>query len=426
MIGTVLYNILEFINFYLVYKAILNIRFKKKKLLYAAVVGISCAVQVLVCYFVDDTWKDIITIAMGFVAAMVLSTSKKCKVALLYPIVFFIAGLINTLGSYFWSFVNGISQRELCESMFWVCVSECTAILLLLVYSRFKNKINREEIHLTAYQHFLLIVAIVCFFIIFSFSQGLYDREWQYWEKIKMHTLVASLLLAVSFVLLSFSLFSTWKKAFQYKVEKEKYDLFLRQQEEHIRTLIVEDEKRRKLRHDMRAHMVALQSMIEKEDWTQLREYFGQMQEGICEEGAQQYTHISAVDAIIGQWHKKALEKQASWTFEGNMTAPEQITLFELCVLFSNLLSNAVEAIEKVETDKKIQVRVKTFQGQLVISAANTCVDSLQINTRPTTSKEDELLHGLGLKNVEDIVKKHHGKIEYEAKDGWFRVDVVV
>ena len=150
------------------------------------------------------------------------------------------------------------------------------------------------------------------------------------------------------------------------------------------------------------------------------------MEESLSKVKVERYTSIPAVDAVISEWHKKALENQSEWNWKGEISEIEYISVFELCTLFSNLLSNAVEAVEKVIGEKKINVNIAVYQGKLVLNIGNSC-NAVQASTsRPLTNKKDSVNHGLGLKNVEEVVHKHNGLLEYEIEPGWFQINIVI
>lgn len=428
MVGVILYTLMEFVNFYLAYRNVFGIRFTKRKLPYAIIAVGTCIAQMTVLYMVDDTWRDVVVIVAGLIGAMIITKSKRWKVVLLYPVVMVLTGFINILGSYGLAALLKITQDAVTDSIVLTLVSECTAIIVLIVWNAVVKKRNKEERSLTVGQYMLLTVGAVCFFLVISFSQGLLNEELDllFLNKIKEVIATASVIIALSFMVLCIWQQITLKRVLRYQSENKKYEVFLAKQEEHIRMQIVEDENRRRLRHDMNAHMLALNTMAEQEEWDMLKEYIGQIKTSFDEVSVNKYTHIAAVDAIIDEWHGRAMKCHAMWFWEGTLKASDRVTIFELCTVFSNLLSNAVEAIEKVNSEKKIQVKVSLFQENIVISVGNTCDTENIFDSRPITTKEDKLFHGLGLKNVEEIVKKHQGSIDYEMKDGWFQVDIVL
>lgn len=423
MVGVILYTFLEWLNFYLAYRCVFGIRFTKKRWPYVMVIGSACVIQVIVLYLVDDTWRDVIIISMGLLGAVILSESKKWKTLLLYPMAFFIPSIINILGGYGVSFLLGLELLEFNNSDSLLLLCEFTGIIILLVCGKLRKN---EEVQLTVGQYIIMLLGVVCFFILIVFSQGLLYENFNFSSQMKNLTATASLLIAIFFMGLSILQQITWKKAMQYRMDNEKYQIYLEGQEEHIRMLIVEDEKRRKLRHDMNAHMLALGTMVEKEEWEMLREYLGHMEKSMEETSVNKYTSISAVDAIVDEWHRNALEQDVKWSWEGRMTKADKVSVFELCTIFSNLLSNAVEAVGKIEEERRIEVKISNYQGQIVISVGNSCGVISGIQSKFVTSKEDKVFHGLGLKNVQEIVKNHEGNIDFDIKTGWFQVDIVL
>lgn len=426
MIGVILYTLLELTNFYLAYRYVFGVRFTKKRWPYIMVIIGACTVQIAVLYLLDDTWRDVIALGMALAGAVILTERKRWKTIFLYPMVFFLSGFINVLGSYGIAVLVGITQEMVGDSVALTLVAECTGIIVFCIYDAVMRKKHREETSLTFGQYLILAMGGICFFVILTFSQGLLNDEAVFVNEIKDVTAIASFVIAFIFVGLSIWQQITWKRAMQYRMENEQYEIYLDGQEEYIRMLIIEDEKRRRLRHDMNAHMLALDTMVEKEEWDMLREYLGQMKESMEEISVNKYTTISAVDAIVDEWHRKAVEREVRWSWAGKLKATNKVSVFELCTIFSNLLSNAVEAVERMDGDRRIEVKLSNYQEQIVISVGNTCGTVSEQQGKLVTTKEDKLFHGLGLKNVEEIVKKHKGSIDFNLKSGWFQVDIVL
>ncbi len=426
MLGTLLYNTVEFLNYYFTFKYLMNIKFTQKKWKYLVIIAFSFVVQIIVFYTVGNIWRDKLTVALGLLGALILTESKRWKVLFLYPLAIFISSLINIVGSFLLAALLGITQLAVCKSVWLTCLAECTAIILLLIYNKIRSQKEKDELQLSIGQYVLMVLGAGGFFVIIAFSQAIDRNEWAIFYGNRNLIVCSCLLIAFCFFILSMWQQITWKRAYKYQMDNEKYEMFLLSQEKHIRTLITEDEKKRKLRHDMNAHMLAMNTLIKNEQWEELQQYFSQIKNNLNEIQVEKYTSISAVDAIISEWHSRAVELQATWIWEGTIAPTERITIFELCTVFSNLLSNAVEAIEKVETERKIHIKVTNFQEKIIMSIGNSCEQRIHTQLRPKTSKNDETNHGLGLRNVEDIVNKHDGSITYQGKAGWFQVEIIL
>lgn len=308
MIGVILYTLLELTNFYLAYSCVFGMRFTKKRLPYIMVIVGACTAQVAVQYWVDDTWRDLLVLGMGLAGAIILIEGKKWKTILLYPMAFFLPSLINTIGSYGLAALLGTTQEVVLDSTIFTMLSQFTAICIFILFDIIMGKKKSSQTSLTSGQHFVLLIGAMCFCVVITFSQGLLREDTEIVTEMKDVTATAGFVIAFVFIGLSIWQQITWKKAMQYRMDNEKYEIYLEKQEEYIRMLIVEDEKRRKLRHDMNAHMLALDTMVEKEEWNGLREYLGQMKDSINETAVNKYTMISAVDAIVDEWHRKSLQ----------------------------------------------------------------------------------------------------------------------
>lgn len=96
-----------------------------------------------------------------------------------------------------------------------------------------------------------------------------------------------------------------------------------------------------------------------------------------------------------------------------------KIDELDLCRLFSNLLNNALAAIQNEKCDKKMLYIQSFIRGNwFIIIIKNSYAGTiLKKNNRFITCKEDKDKHGFGLKIVEDIVEDNNGfmKICYES-----------
>lgn len=87
----------------------------------------------------------------------------------------------------------------------------------------------------------------------------------------------------------------------------------------------------------------------------------------------------------------------------------------DLVTLLTNLLDNAIEACEKLDPENKavsrnIQFKMVLEEGQLILSVRNPVTTPVQIkNNMIVTSKKDSIHHGIGLSNVDAVIKKYGG-----------------
>ena len=96
--------------------------------------------------------------------------------------------------------------------------------------------------------------------------------------------------------------------------------------------------------------------------------------------------------------------------------------------LFSNLLDNAIEAVDQIEDGPKriISVTMRTTGSAVIIheenymSAVPQFVDGL-----PHTTKQDDHYHGFGTRSIRMVCEKHQGICNMSASGDIFEVDIV-
>lgn len=234
------------------------------------------------------------------------------------------------------------------------------------------------------------------------------------------------MLFAFLFVVLSIWQTVTWSRAHQYQLKNAAYEAYLYRQEEYIQLLIDHDEKMRRFRHDINAHFVAMDGMLKEKKMEELQQYLYIVNEKLNESRVQKFTGIAAIDSVVSVYAKKAKEQNILWEWHGGLCLSEQVSIFSLCTVFSNLLSNAVEACEKIEGERQIKVHVRSMDDIIYLKVSNTVEKEFVKENLKNTSKEDGRNHGFGLKNVEDIIEKGKGKIEFHVENGWFEVEILL
>ena len=181
-----------------------------------------------------------------------------------------------------------------------------------------------------------------------------------------------------------------------------------------------------RIRHDMRAHLQVLYSFFEKEDTEGGCNYLQKMDSQLVRTAGNRVSvGNDMVDAVI-EGELSGLPEDVTFSCTGAIMEELQVDEFDLCTIFSNLLSNAKEACERLKAhEKRITLMLKQYQGHQIIEIRNPVewpVDVARIGK--FTTKKDPDSHGLGLLNVMDTVEKYDGTIRFEVRDGEFTVYV--
>ena len=206
------------------------------------------------------------------------------------------------------------------------------------------------------------------------------------------------------------------------------YQYMIKSQSDYFDNLMKNDEEMRKLRHDMRAHITALKELAGTDNDSEMMEYLSRMEEKTNATKTKRYTGNKAVDAVINELTHQMDANGIEFKFDGMFRTREDIKDFDLCTIFYNTLQNAIEACEKVEGTKKlISVKVKNIGDKLGISVVNdTILKKLPDSGVLYTTKSDKVNHGLGTKNVKEVVNRYEGIYDNAIENGNFVVDIII
>ena len=181
-----------------------------------------------------------------------------------------------------------------------------------------------------------------------------------------------------------------------------------------------------RLRHDMKNHIIALSALSRNKEWEKIDSYLKNM-EGIVLEADGDMTGNKAVDALLYQKRKRAEEENIKWECDVQMPKDYCINEFDLCVLFGNILDNALEACGRMQRGecRFINIQAKTVKKCFLLEVKNS-MDRTEKCTDGFTHKGDSQEHGIGLLNVSDVVNRYNGAVHKEAEKGIFVISILM
>lgn len=175
----------------------------------------------------------------------------------------------------------------------------------------------------------------------------------------------------------------------------------------------------RTLRHDMENHLLCMSSLIDKEDYSELRQYIRTMTNVIDEAAFMRISGNNAVDAILNEKLLEAKKNRISTQYDicplDDLFSEDKSKMepMDLCILLSNALDNAVEACKKLteEAEKFINIKIHHTDEYLVVSCENSALEPKRRQGEFfLTDKPDAQNHGFGLRSIISTVKKYKGE----------------
>ena len=164
-----------------------------------------------------------------------------------------------------------------------------------------------------------------------------------------------------------------------------------------------------KLYHDIKHHLRALERLLQNGDRREALAYIESVQEPLQCKMIPVHTGVDIVDTVIYEAKEKAEQRNILLVVETPIL-PSGLKLEdrEFCVLFANLLNNALEAAKE-----QIRLNIAITAGFLVIEMKNDYKEKPVVENNHFVSEreQDSLAHGWGIKIIEQIVEKYQGEL---------------
>ena len=185
----------------------------------------------------------------------------------------------------------------------------------------------------------------------------------------------------------------------------------------------------RRLHHDMKNHLLALESMMSGGEDAQeyLKELYSQLEdyETVINTGN------SVADALLAEKAERARLDGIRFNICVDLKPFDFLKSIDLVTILGNAIDNAVEALQMLPEGQERIVYMKTTQyaNLAVLRISNQFAGKLQSkNGILKTGKADSEMHGIGLSSIQKAAKRYGGTVEtqFDNEEGWFRLVVML
>ncbi len=416
-------SIIEIIGYILCYTLIFKMKIVNKKLLIPYCLVVFGGLYL----FRNIPIFSNVSLLGGFLFIFCGSIKKIGKNIISFVYIAFIESLFYVLTAFAVSIVVGHDvTRNKGSGILILCV--CSFPIAVLLFYLICKIVCKDIPHILFYraQKIAFLIAIICSVSIVTINLKFFRDDFS-----KKNLIISGCFFAItSIICLSSMLFggiASWKNE-RLREEQMQYDIITETQTQYLDYIIKRDEDLRRFRHDFRAHMIIMRDMITNGNTDELLEYIDKIGDIIGKSKAQKYTGNSTIDAIVNNLMIKIGEAKIDFQITGQMMSEVDTKTFDIGVCVYNILLNAVEACEKLEVDERIiKFDIEQFQKKLYFKICNRCNEQdMPQTTSLKTSKNDELNHGIGSRNVQEIVSRNNGKVVYSIESGWFITEVLI
>ena len=207
------------------------------------------------------------------------------------------------------------------------------------------------------------------------------------------------------------------------KKENQLMQRMLKAQEEYYQVLLEKENETKAFRHDMRNHLYCLNTLYSEGKYTEFENYLTKLTNTFGKLKPSYNTGNCLVDAILSQLSSKS--KGVKIDLTGHFSDKMDVSSFDLCTIFFNVLQNAIEAAEKTE-EKSVSVFIGYMTSNLLIKVRNSALSAPCFEEGRYISDKTGTGHGYGIQNVRECVEKSEGSFSMNYADGNVTTDIVL
>ncbi|MEG1312022.1 MAG: GHKL domain-containing protein [Romboutsia sp.] len=403
---------------YYFYKVINNLASTKDTKL-AKFVSYFCAYLVPNVIIYTSDIVNVLYTMIGFILIMIIFyrgnyIKNISTVMIFYPIVVsinlmandFCAKLYLTLGED--SFLNIFTQTL-----------EVTIISLswFMIYHFSKNKLNNISRYIDIKTWLMIDVICLAPFIsiIITIINTPMGKEYKAYP-----IAIACIITSLSIILLIKYIVKSVKNKLENQNLKLEYNYYKELEDNQIQV--------RKLHHDMNNHLSVIYSFLECNNLDDAKDYLNELS-GRFNVSNRVFCKNSIINAVINSKYNLAIENQIDCFFNIDINEMLPLEDIDICSIFSNTLDNAIEASLKLDSisSKKISLKARCDKGYFTYSVSNTYNGCIKFNNgKYNSTKLDLSMHGFGLENINDIIKKYNGTLNITYSECEFKVLAII
>ena len=179
----------------------------------------------------------------------------------------------------------------------------------------------------------------------------------------------------------------------------------------------------RGLKHDMANHISTLEKLYADKEEKEADAYAARLKTSLADAAGAFRSGNPVTDVILTEQKEEAEKKGISFRCDFHYPVGSRIEAFDMSVILSNALRNAIEYAEP-QDGKETYVYLRSYRkaNACMIEVRNSFLGSVRIeaDTGLIHTSKKEGLHGCGLANIRRTAEKYYGDIDIIQEDGAF------
>ena len=416
--------ILDFIKLYLIIVKIMGYEHKKSnKIFIGGLIVTSVMISVIMFVGLEDIAFYIAGIMAMIIMVIYLKGYKNIFIVILS---FLIICVMDVILASLYAIIMDFNVDIILKSYLYSFISNSLSIIFLSILYQIKKiwrigklNMNKRQMGITFFGFLGIALYITPVHVL-----GLMQKN----DQIKNFTIIGISLSGIAFVAICVYLLILDKNNKYYQECLIINEKLLEQQKDYYSMLIEKDKDTKRFRHDIANHFYCMKILFEDKEYDELYSYMNDIQGAIDKLSTSMQTGNDIVNIVVGDVLGNKVNNDIKLKWRGRLPDRLKISNMDLCIIFSNIIKNSVEAVEKISEniEKKIEVEIKQLENNIIIKVKNPISEKVNIiDDKLKTSKLDKNNHGFGSLNVKEAVNKYGGNIKYNISEESFLVEIL-
>lgn len=219
----------------------------------------------------------------------------------------------------------------------------------------------------------------------------------------------------IAFVFAMFSVMIHTEKTRQENQLKEAYLLSMQEFYEVIQSQL---KAVRRYRHDLAGHIQTLEWILKQRgDSSEIKEYMGNLEARYQKLKKTRYCRNEILDSVLVLKKQQCEAKQIPLDIQVEDTSYDDIAEFDMVGILHNLLNNAIEENERIpaEFPHGIWFSMGRKEQTIWIEVRNRIQPGVKVTFYTKKANKEE--HGIGIKIIDSLIEKYHGKRETDTDE---------
>lgn len=242
------------------------------------------------------------------------------------------------------------------------------------------------------------------------------------YDDIEQSVAISSVAATLIINVIVFHLYTVLSKTYQEKLDSAMYEQEMTYYFNQCTYMAKNEEKTLRLKHDMKNHLLALSEYFKACNSEQGEKYISNLI-GEELEGQKNWSNTGniIVDSILNFKLNEAENKGVNVYADISVPNNLEMDAPDITVIIGNLLDNTLQAVEKLPIPlRKILVLLKYDKGRLFIKVENSFDGNIKKKDGRFETMKTGADHGYGMKNVERVLEKYEGCVQYEHNEYMF------